>query len=261
MSGKIITSIEHAVGTLTIHNPDRHNSMSLQMWIHAADALDAFAGDPNVRAVVVTGAGTKSFASGADISEFEKVRADAKGAEAYDVALDRFSDTLSNHPKPTIAKIRGYCIGGGVNIAACCDLRVCTEASRFAVPAAKLGLGYGTATVRRLMHLVGPQFASEILLTARQFTATEAFHMRLVNHVVADADLDSYVANLVSTIAQNAPLTMHAAKRTIHELLKDPAQQDLAACDTLVTRCFDSEDYQEGRRAFLEKRKPVFKGR
>ncbi|MEQ1947968.1 MAG: enoyl-CoA hydratase [Bryobacteraceae bacterium] len=261
MSGKILTSIEHAVGTLTIHNPDRHNSMSLHMWKDAAAALDAFAGESHVRVVVLTGAGTKSFASGADISEFEKVRADAKGAEEYDVALDRFWNTLANHPKPTIAKINGYCIGGGVNIAACCDLRICTEASRFAVPAARLGLGYGTATVRRLMHLVGPQFASEILLTARQFTAAEAFHMRLVNHVVAEAEIEAYVAKLVETIAQNAPLTMNAAKCAIHELLKDPTQQDLAACDALVTKCFDSEDYQEGRRAFLEKRKPEFKGR
>ncbi|MEQ1886855.1 MAG: enoyl-CoA hydratase [Bryobacteraceae bacterium] len=261
MSGTILSSIEHAAGTLTIHNPERRNSMSLQMWTQAADALDSFANDPDIRVVVLTGAGTKAFASGADISEFEKVRADARAAAEYDVALDRFWDTLSNLAKPTIAKIRGYCIGGGVNIAACCDLRICTEASRFAVPAAKLGLGYGTATVRRLMHLVGPQFASEILLTARQFTATEAHHMHLVNHVVADAEIDAYVASLVSTIAQNAPLTMNAAKRAIHELLKDPAHQDLAACDALVTQCFDSEDYQEGRRAFLEKRKPEFNGR
>ena len=261
MSGTILTSIEHAVGTLTIHNPDRHNSMSLKMWQDAATELERFAADDNVRVVVLTGAGGKSFASGADISEFEKVRANAKGAEAYDAALDRFWAVLSDHPKPTIGLIRGYCIGGGVNIAACCDLRICTDVSKFAVPAAKLGLGYGTATIRRLMHLVGPQFASEILLTARQFTAAEAQQMGLVNRVVPEAEIDEYVAKMAETIGKNAPLTMYAAKKIIHELLKDPSKQDLDACDALVKKCFDSEDYQEGRRAFLEKRKPVFKGR
>jgi len=261
MSGTILAAIDNSVATLTIHNPERHNSMSLKMWQDAATELERFAADPDVRVVVLTGAGGKSFASGADISEFETVRANAKGAEAYDAALDRFWKVLSDHPKPTIALIGGYCIGGGVNIAACCDLRICTDVSKFAIPAAKLGLGYGTATIRRLMHLVGPQFASEILLTARQFSSTEAFQMGLVNRVVPDAEIDSYVAQMVETIARNAPLTMFAAKRIIHELLKEPAAQDLAACDALVKRCFDSADYQEGRRAFLEKRTPVFKGR
>jgi enoyl-CoA hydratase/carnithine racemase len=261
MPGRILTAIDNSVATLTFDNPERHNSLSLQMWQDAASALERFAEVQAVRVIVLTGSGAKSFASGADISEFDQVRDNAQGAAIYDASLDRFWKALSDHPKPTIAMIRGYCIGGGLNIAACCDLRVCGENSRFAVPAAKLGLGYGAATLRRLMALVGPQFALEILLTARQFTSTEAFQMGLVNRVVPDAEVESYVRGIVESIAKNAPLTMLAAKRIIHELLKDPDARDLAAGEALVKECFDSADYKEGRRAFLEKRKPVFTGR
>jgi enoyl-CoA hydratase len=261
MSGSILSAIDKSVAILAFHNPERHNSVSLRMWQDAAFALERFAEDAAVRVVVLTGSGDKSFASGADISEFDAVRSDAQAGAVYDASLDRFWKALSDHPKPTIAKIRGYCIGGGLNIAACCDLRVCGEGSRFAVPAAKLGLGYGASTLRRLMALVGPQFALEILLTARQFTASEALQMGLVNHVVPDAEVEGYVQEMVSAIALNAPLTMLAAKRVIHELLKDPQSQDLAAGEALVKQCFDSADYREGRLAFREKRKPVFIGR
>jgi enoyl-CoA hydratase/carnithine racemase len=261
MSGTILTAIDHSVATLTFHNPERHNSLSLQMWQDAVSALDRFAEDNAVRAIVLTGSGTKSFASGADISEFDQVRANAQGAAIYDITLERFWKALSDHPKPTIAMIRGYCIGGGLNIAACCDLRVCGESSRFAVPAARLGLGYGAATLRRLMALVGPQFALEMLLTARQFSSAEAQQMGLVNRVVPDGEVETYVYGIVESIARNAPLTMLAAKRVVHELLKDPGARDLAASEALVRQCFDSEDYKEGRRAFLEKRAPTFTGR
>jgi len=261
MSGKILTAVESSVATLVFHNPERHNSLSLQMWQDAAAALDEFAAADEVRAIIVTGSGEKSFASGADISEFEKVRANAEGAATYDIALERFWTALGDNPKPTIAKIRGFCLGGGLNIAACCDLRVCGESSRFGVPAAKLGLGYGVSTMRRLVAIAGPQFALEMLLTARHFTSGEARDIGLVNHVVPDAEVESYVRTMVEGIARNAPLTIRAAKGVIHELLEDASKQDLAAADTLVKDCFDSEDYREGRRAFLEKRKPEFKGR
>jgi len=260
MSGNILSEIDHAVATLIFNNPERHNAVSLNMWQDATTALEQFEQDPQVRVVVLTGAGGKSFVSGADISEFESVRADAAGAAHYGAITERFWSALANHPKPTIAMIRGYCIGGGVNIAACCDLRVCTEASRFAVTAARIGLGYGHVLTRRLMELVGPQFAAEILLTARQFSAAEALRIGLVNHVVADADLEKHVQGLVDMIAANAPLTMRATKRIIRELLHDVQNRDMAACDALVKQCFASADYQEGRRAFLEKRKPVFTG-
>jgi len=261
MSGRILTATEHSVARLTFDNPERRNSLSLEMWQAAATALDRFAADSSVRAVVLTGSGTKSFASGADISEFDQVRADAQGAAIYDIALERFWKALSDHPKPTIAMIHGFCVGEGLNIAACCDLRVCGESSRFAIPAARLGLGYGAATMRRLVALVGPQFALEMLLTARHFTASEAQLIGLVNRVVPDHDVESYVHGIVESIARNAPLTMLAAKRVVHELMKDPDKRDLAAAEALVRQCFDSEDYKEGRRAFLEKRAPAFTGR
>ena len=261
MSGTILSAVDGSIATVTFHNPERRNSLSLQMWKDAASTLDRFAHDDAIRIVVLTGSGTASFASGADISEFDQVRSDADTAAVYDASLDRFWKVLSGHPKPTVAMIRGFCIGGGLNIAACCDIRICGTSSRFAIPAARLGLGYGTTTLRRLMDLVGPQFALELLLTARQFTASEAAHMGLVNHVVDDADLERYVAEMVRGMSRNAPLTMLAAKRVVQELLKDAESQDMTAAAALVQRCFDSDDYREGRRAFLEKRKPVFTGR
>jgi enoyl-CoA hydratase len=168
---------------------------------------------------------------------------------------------LLNSPKPTIAMIHGYCIGGGANLAVCCDLRICSDAARFAIPAAKLGLGYDYPRVRRLMNLVGPSFASEIFFTARQFSADEAAAMGLVNRVVGHAELESYVTGQAKAIAGNAPLTIKAIKRIVIEALKDERERDLALCDRLVRACFESEDYGEGRLAFKEKRKPRFAGR
>lgn len=261
MNGTILTAIDEAVATLTFHNPERRNSMSLQMWADATTALERFADDPAVRVVVLTGAGTASFVSGADISEFERVRGDAAASKAYEATLERFWQVLGGHPKPTIARIHGFCMGGGVNIAAYCDLRVCGSGSRFAIPAAKLGLGYAMGGLRRLVALVGPQGALEMLLTARQFTAAEALAMRLVHQVVDDAAVEGAVRELAQGIAANAPLTIRAAKRGVQELLADQSVRDLEACERLVRACFDSDDYKEGRRAFQEKRRPVFTGR
>ncbi|MGH9645615.1 MAG: enoyl-CoA hydratase-related protein, partial [Bryobacteraceae bacterium] len=165
---------------------------------------------------------------------------------------------LEQSSKPTIALIRGYCLGGGVGIAVCCDLRIGNDAARFAIPAAKLGLGYGYENVRRIMDLVGPQFVTEMLLTARQFDAAEALRTGLVNRVIPDEVIESYVRELVGTISDNAPLTIRAVKRIVREVRS--AAPDVAACDALVRQCFESADYREGRRAFLEKRKPVFRG-
>jgi enoyl-CoA hydratase/carnithine racemase len=177
----------------------------------------------------------------------------------YNVAVDRFGQVLGECSKPTIAMIRGYCLGGGVGIAVCCDLRIANDAARFAVPAAKLGLGYGYANVRRIMDLVGPQFVTEMLLTARQFDSAQAERTGLVNHVVADAEIEIYVRDLAETIAGNAPLTIKAVKRIVREL-RSSEEPDVAACDALVRQCFESADYREGRKAFMEKRKPVFRG-
>jgi enoyl-CoA hydratase/carnithine racemase len=260
MPGTILSTTGGAVATLTFHNPDRHNAMSLAMWRDAAAALQALAREDAVRVVILTGAGGKSFVSGADISKFESERSSASGVEAYSEATEQLARTLLDYPKPTIAMIRGYCIGGGVNIAVCCDLRFCNPQSRFGVPAAKLGLGYGYAHIQRLHDLIGPQFALEMILTARQFDATEALQMGLVNRIVPDAEIETYVRGAADAIAANAPLTIRAAKRIVRELLNDAGARDIEACESLVKQCFESADYQEGRAAFMEKRKPVFKG-
>jgi enoyl-CoA hydratase len=261
MDAKILPQADGAVGTLTFNNPARHNAMSLEMWRDATNGLEALARDPDVRVIVLTGAGGKSFVSGADISKFESERASADGVAIYNAAVELFSQTLLDCAQATIAMIRGYCIGGGVGIAVCCDLRIASGHSLFGVPAAKLGLGYGLENLRRLTNLIGPQFTSEMLFTARQFDAAEAAQMGLANRVVPDEEIESYVRGMAETIAGNAPLTIRAVKGIIRELSRDVAVQDVTRCDALVRACFESEDYREGRRAFLEKRKPVFSGK
>jgi enoyl-CoA hydratase len=261
MEAKILSRLDGAVGLLTFNNPQRHNAMSLEMWLDATETLEALTCDAAVRVIVLTGAGGKAFVSGADISKFESERATADGVAAYNAAVERFSQTLLDCPKATIAMIRGYCIGGGLGIAVCCDLRVASEESRFGVPAAKLGLGYGLESLRRLSNLVGPQFTAEMLFTARQFTAAEAAHMGLVNRVVPDAEIEASVRDMADTIAANAPLTIRAVKGILRELSRDAGERDRGTCESLVKACFESEDYREGRRAFLEKRKPVFSGK
>jgi len=232
--------------------------MSLDMWRGAATVLETFECDRAVRVIVLTGAGGKAFVSGADISKFEAERATLEAITEYNAAVDRFSKTLLSGTKPTIAMIRGFCLGGGVGIAVCCDLRIANDTARFAVPAAKLGLGYGYENVRRIVDLTGPQFATEMLLTARQFDAAEAARAGLINRVVPDAEIDRTVRELAETIAGNAPLTIQAVKRILRELRSE--RPDVDACDALVKKCFESADYREGRQAFMEKRKPEFRG-
>ncbi|MDC7786206.1 enoyl-CoA hydratase [Rhodoplanes sp. TEM] len=258
---KMLARVEEGIGTMTFNNPERHNAVSLEMWEAAAAILDDFANDPAVRVVVLTGAGGKAFVSGADISKFEDERASEEAYNRYNAAVDRASTRLAEHPKPTIAMIRGWCLGGGVGLATCCDLRICSDGSRFAVPAARLGLGYAPKGLKRVVDLVGPAFTKEIFFTARQFTAAEAHQMGLVNRVLPEAELDAYVRDYATTIAGNAPLTIAAAKVAIGELLEDESARDMARCDAMVQACFESRDYVEGRRAFMEKRKPAFEGR
>ncbi|MFD2184535.1 enoyl-CoA hydratase [Rhodoplanes azumiensis] len=257
----MLANVADGIGTMTFNNPERHNAVSLEMWEAAGSILEDFANDPQVRVVVLTGAGGKAFVSGADISKFEDERASQAAYERYNAAVDRASTLLSDHPKPTIAKIRGWCLGGGVGLATCCDLRICSDNSRFAVPAAKLGLGYAYKGLKKIVDLVGPAYAKEILYTARQFTAAEAHGMGLVNRVVAADDLDAYVQDYAVTIAGNAPLTVAAAKVAVGEATKPDAERDLTRCEAMVNACFASQDYVEGRRAFMEKRKPDFQGR
>jgi len=257
---KMLSRKEGKVGYLTFNNPERHNAVSLEMWEAASGFLEDFKKDNNIRVVVVTGAGGKAFISGADISKFEKERSTQEGVDRYNAAVDHANNAFYTFPKPTIAMIRGYCIGGGVGLALCCDMRICTDGSKFAVPAAKLGLGYRYDGLKKLVDLVGPSFAKEIFYTARQFTAAEAQVMGLVNRVVPDAELEGYVKDYAETIAANAPLTVDSVKYIVGQAVADESKRNLKKCDELVQACFASNDYKEGRKAFMEKRKPAFTG-
>lgn len=261
MTDKVLARKDGRIGHIVFNNPQRHNAMSLEMWEATRRILDGYATDDEVRVVVLTGAGGKAFISGADISRFGEERTTQEAVAHYNAATERAYAGAHDFPKPTIAMIRGYCIGGGLGLASSCDLRIAAEDARFAVPAAKLGLGYDHAGVKRLMDVVGPSFAKEIFFTARQLDAREALAMGLVNRVVPTAELETYVQNYAETIAANAPLTVGSIKLIVNELLKEPAERDTAAMSESVRRCFASRDYIEGRTAFIEKRKPVFTGR
>jgi enoyl-CoA hydratase/carnithine racemase len=257
---KMLSRKDGGVGYVIFNNPERHNAVSLDMWEAASAILEGFARDNDVRVVVLTGAGGKAFVSGADISRFGDERANEEAIARYNSAVEQANLAVYEFPKPTIAMIRGYCLGGGVGLAVCCDLRICTGNARFAIPAAKLGLGYGYAGVKRLSDIVGPAFAKEIFFTARQFDAAEAQTMGLVNRVVPEPELETYVKNYAEMIAGNAPLTVNSVKYIVGEVLKDESKRNTARCAELVATCFTSNDYTEGRLAFMEKRKPVFTG-
>jgi enoyl-CoA hydratase len=257
---KMLARKDAGVGYLIFNNPERHNAVSLEMWEATKRILDDFAADKDIRVVVLTGAGGKAFVSGADISKFDSERASLEAARAYNAKSEAAYAGVHEFPKPTIAMIRGYCIGGGLGLAVCCDLRICSDNSRFAVPAAKLGLGYSYNGLRRLIDVVGPAFAKEIFYTARQFDAEEARVMGLVNRVLPEAELEAYVKTYADTISANAPLTLKAVKIVVGEALKDESRRDMARCTAAVEACFASNDYAEGRRAFMEKRKPTFTG-
>ena len=257
---KIYGSRDGAVGQIVFNNPAKLNAVSLDMWDAFVGLLQDYEKDPDVRCVVVSGAGGKAFVSGADISKFESERANAEAQVRYDAISKQGYEGLYNFSKPTIAKITGYCIGGGMNLAACCDMRFCNEGARFGVPAAKLGLGYGLNRAQPLVDLIGPAYAKEMFFTGRQFDAPEAERMGLVNRVVADDALEATIDEMTRTIAANAPLTVRCAKLVVGEALKDVAERDVAAVERAVTACFASADYKEGQAAFMEKRKPNFIG-
>ncbi|MDP8919766.1 MAG: enoyl-CoA hydratase [Pseudomonadota bacterium] len=258
---KMIAEKSDGIGWMIFNNPERHNAVSLDMWEAVIDIIADFEHDEAVRVVVVRGVGEKSFVSGADVSKFDDERAARNAVQRYDAVTEGAYSSLRASSKPTIAMIQGYCIGGGANLAVCCDLRICSDTAKFAIPAARLGLGYGYTRVRRLLDVVSPAFAKEIFFTARQFGAEDARIMGLVNRVLPQGELEAYVTDYARQIAANAPLTVSSIKRIVGEALKDPMDRDLALCERLVRECFESEDYAEGRLAFAEKRKPSFKGR
>ena len=261
LTERIIAEKQGPIGWLTFNNPARRNAISIDMWEAIPEVLDRFEQDAEIRVIVLKGEGDKAFVSGADVSQYEKQRSTAEGIQHYEEIASRVQDRLQGCDKVLVAMIRGYCLGAGINISLCCDLRIAAEDARLGIPAAKLGLGYRTSSLKNLVDTVGPAYAREVLVTGRQFNAEEAKAMGLVHRVAPVAELEPLVLEYCAMISENAPLTIRASKRIVRELLKSSAAFDAQACAALVKQCFDSQDYIEGRRAFMEKRKPVFQGK
>ncbi|MDR3487220.1 MAG: enoyl-CoA hydratase [Bradyrhizobium sp.] len=259
--GKIRQGISDGVGIITFNNPEKHNAMSLDMWEGLGSALIELRDDPDVRVVIMVGAGDKAFVSGADISQFEKTRHNAEASEEYSKRSAAQRALLADYPKPTIACIRGYCLGGGMQVAMLADIRIAAENSQFGIPAAKLGIAYGYDGLKHLVSLVGPSWARLLMYTGMRIDSAEALRIGLVDRVVSDAELWNATSEIARTISGNAPLAIQAAKITIAQLLKDPGDRDMNAIKAIGIACMDSEDFREGRQAFMEKRKPQFKGR
>jgi enoyl-CoA hydratase/carnithine racemase len=258
---KILARIEDGIGWLTFNQPEKRNAISLEMWEAVAAAAERFANDPAVRVVVMSGAGGKAFASGADISQFEKMRDSAEAEAKYSATSSLARKRLEALDKPLIAMIQGFCIGGGCATALVADLRITADDGKFGIPAAKLGVAYAYHSLRRLVALVGPAVAKEIMFTGRFLDAAEALRVGLVNRVVPADQLEATVREMAQTMARNAPLSIRASKVAIDQIAGDPALADQARFDALYRACFDSADYAEGRAAFMAKRPPVFTGR
>jgi enoyl-CoA hydratase len=250
------------IGWITFNRPDKRNAVGQETWQLMPDYVDDLAADDAIRVVVLRGAGDKAFVAGADISQFKDRRRNMDDEEAYRRVSARGQEALARLPKPLLAMIHGYCVGGGVGIAVTCDIRIAADDARFGIPAARLGLGYHYLGMEKLMRLVGPSSTKEIFFTARtDFTAQDALRMGLVNQVVPKAELETFTRNYALTMARNAPLTLRSAKATVEQLQRPGEQRDLAMLDRLIADCFNSQDYQEGVRAFSEKRRPQFQGR
>ena len=257
---RMIAHVDGPIGWMTFDNQARRNAVSADMWDAIPAIIERFDADPAIRVIALTGAGDRAFVSGADISQFAEQRSNQEQTAAYDRVSGAATQAIKSASKPTVAVIRGYCIGGGLGIAATCDLRWATAGSKFGVPAGRLGLGYAHPGVKTLMDIVGPAYTKEIFFTAKHFTAAEAQTMGFVNRVLPEPDFDAWVAAELATIAANAPLTLAALKTTVAELLRGH-EGDLDRADHQTTACFASADYREGRTAFMEKRTPVFTGR
>ena len=261
VTSKLITSKADGVGHIILNQPEKRNAIAYEMWQGIAVPADDYASDDAIRVVVISGAGDKAFSAGADISQFAEKRSDKAATDDYNATVRKALEAVDRLGKPTIAMIQGFCVGGGMSLATHFDMRIASDDSRFGIPAAKLGLAYRWEDVRALVQLIGPTFTREILYTGRLFDATDAQQMGLVNRVMPQSELQAFVSDYAARIAANAPLTVRSVKETVNQVLKDPAARDIAQVERLIAACFASEDYQEGRQAFMEKRKPEFRGR
>ena len=257
---RVETWLDQTTLHIRFNNVARHNALSVDMWEAVPALLSQAEHDMRVRLVVFSGAGEKAFVSGADISQFEDMRAAKEAVTKYEHMAETALMSIYHFPKPTLACIRGYCIGGGVNVAISCDMRIAASEAIFSVPAAKLGLGYRYSAMKNLVDLIGPGAATDLFFTARRLDANEALRLGLVSRVCETENLPELLAEYTSALAANAPITIAAAKAITKEILKPSPELDMALCQQLIRNCFDSADYAEGRKAFMEKRKPVFKG-
>ncbi len=258
---ELLVRRDGAVGTIVFSNPAKLNAVSIDMWQAMPRAMAELERDADVRVIVVCGDGERAFISGADISQFEQARSNADAQARYNAAVEQGYLAPVRCAKPVIAKIRGICFGGGLGLAAACDLRIAADDALFRMPAARLGLGYNFVGIKRFVDLMGPMNVADIFFSARKFDAADALRMGFVSRVVPAAELDREVDAYCRLVAENAPLTIAAAKRAIREAVTDASSRDLEDLQRMLAACFDSEDYKEGRTAFMEKRAPRFKGR
>ena len=259
--GKIVGSLSNGVAQLLFDNEARRNAISIAMSQQASALLKQYAADPDVRLLIIAGAGDKSFISGADISEFEQARSDPQSAAHYSLISSGMYNLVHDFPKPTIAKIRGFCFGGGVGLAAACDLRFASDDSLFSIPAARLGIAYRVDFIAWLNGIIGAARTREMLITARRYTSAEAASMGLVHQVAPGASFEEAFAAYIAPMAENAPLSMAASKQVINMLADPLTPIDMERCQRLSEAAISSADYREGRTAFMEKRRPVFTGR